>query len=125
MATIQEVFNRLEEIKKEQKEYKNSFKDSLENSDKYKKITEEMKVLREKKKQMETMAKQEMGAAYQKIEDLKLELDTQKEMLSDISVTTLMKGETVEAQDQYGNVYEPVWTVKFRKNMSKSKPIEL
>jgi len=125
MKTVQEVFDRLAEIKKEQKNVKGAYKDALDNSDNYRKVVEDLKSLREKKKQIETMAKQELGDAYQKIEDLSLEMKGQKEMLSDAAVSSLMKGETVEVKDEYGNAYEPVWSVSFRKNISKSKPVEL
>ena len=125
MNNVQEVFDRISQIKKEQKSCKGAYKDALDNSDNYRKITEQLKALREKKKQSETIIKQELGAQYQKIEDLDLEMKSHKEMLSDTAITTLMKGDTVEVKDEYGNVYEPVWTVKFKKNMSKSKPLEL
>lgn len=125
MKNIQEVFDRMSEIKNEQKSAKNAYKDALDNSDSYRKLNEDLKMLREKKKQTETIIKQELGEQYKKIEDLDLELKGQKEMLSDVAITTLMKGETVEVKDQYGNAYEPVWSVSFKKNMSKTKPMEL
>lgn len=125
MKTVQEVFSRLAEIKKEQKATKSAYKDALDNSDNYKKIVEELKALREKKKQIETMTQKELGAAYLKIEDLDLELKGQKEMLNDVAIASLMKGDTVEVKDEYGNAYEPVWSVSFKKNLSKTKPMEL
>lgn len=125
MQSIQEAFDRISQIKKEQKNAKAAYKDALENSDNHRKISEELKSLREKKKQVETIIKKDLGDIYQKIEDLDLELKGQKEMIGDIAISSLMKGDTVEVKDEYGNFYEPVWSVKFKKNESKSKPIEL
>lgn len=125
MKNIQEVFDRISQIKKEQKNAKGAYKDALDNSDSYRKLTEELKTLKEKKKQTETIIQREMGTEFQKMEDLKLEMESNKEMLSDIALTTVMKGETVEVKDEYGNVYEPVWSVKFKKNESKTKPMAL
>lgn len=125
MKNIQEVFDRISQLKKEQKNAKGAYKDALDNSDNYRKMTEELKTLKEKKKQTETLIQRELGAQFQKIEDLKLEMESNKEMLSDIALTTVMKGETVEVKDEYGNVYEPVWSVKFKKNESKTAPVEL
>ncbi len=122
MKNIQEVFDRISQIKKEQKSAKGAYKDALDNSDNYRKITDELKTLKEKKKQTETVIQRELGEQFQKIEDLKLEMESNKEMLSDIALTTVMKGETVEVKDEYGNVYEPVWSVKFKKNESKILP---
>lgn len=125
MKNIQEVFDRISQLKKEQKNAKGAYKDALDNSDNYRKMTEELKMLKEKKKQTETLIQRELGAQFQKIEDLKLEMESNKEMLSDIALTTVMKGETVEVKDEYGNVYEPVWSVKFKKNESKTNPPQL
>ncbi len=125
MKNIQEVFDRISQLKKEQKNAKGAYKDALDNSDNYRKMTEELKALKEKKKQTETLIQRELGAQFQKIEDLKLEMESNKEMLSDIALTTVMKGETVEVKDEYGNVYEPVWSVKFKKNESKTNPPQL
>lgn len=116
MQNIQEVFNRIREIKKEQKDLKDMYKDALAQADEYDEIVEEMKTLREKKKQIEARIQQEMGRAYEKLEDLKNEVETEKEMLNDIAITTLMKGETVEVKDEYDNPYEPTWKVSFKKN---------
>lgn len=125
MKNIQEVFDRISQLKKEQKNAKGAYKDALDNSDNYRKMTEELKTLKEKKKQTETLIQRELGAQFQKIEDLKLEMESNKEMLSDIALTTVMKGETVEVKDEYGNIYEPVWSVKFKKNESKTNPPQL
>lgn len=125
MKNIQEIFDSLSRIKKEQKECKNIYKDALENTSHYKETVEQLKALREKKIQMETRVKQELGQQYQKIEDLELDLKGQKEMLNDVAIASLMKGDTVEVKDEYGNAYEPVWSVTFRKNLSKIKPIDL
>ncbi len=125
MKNIQEVFDRISQIKKEQKSAKGAYTDALDNSDSYRKMSEELKTLREKKKQAETLIQRELGAQFQKIEDLKLEMESQKEMMSDIALTTVMKGETVEVKDEYGNFYEPVWSVKFKKNESKTPTGEL
>lgn len=115
MQNIQEVFDRLREIKKEAKDLKDMYKDALVQADEYDEIVEQIKTLREKKKQIETRIQAEMGRAYEKLDDLKREVDTNKEMLSDIAMTTLMKGETVEVKDEYDNVYEPSFKVNFKK----------
>ena len=64
MNNIQEAFDRINQIKKEQKNAKSAYKDALENSDNHRKISEEMKSLREKKKQVETIIKKELGDMY-------------------------------------------------------------
>jgi len=127
MKSVQEVFNHLLEIKREQKEYATAYKNALDNTDNYTEITEQLKKLREKKKQLETAVKNQLGKAYEKLEELKADMQSEKEMLSDVAITTLMGGETVQVQDEYENVYEPVWSVKFKKTNLETvkKPQEM
>ena len=46
MQNIQEVFNKIREMKKEQKDLRDMYKDALVQADKYEEIVEEIKVLR-------------------------------------------------------------------------------
>lgn len=115
MQNVQEVFNKIREMKKEQKDLRDMYKDALAQADEYEEIVEEIKTLREKKKQIETRIQAELGRAWEKFDDLKREVETEKEMLNDIALTTLMKGETVEVKDEFNNAYEPVWKVNFKK----------
>ena len=115
MQNIQEVFNKIREMKKEQKDLRDMYKDALMQADKYEEIVEEIKVLREKKKEIETRIQGQLGRSYEKLEDLKLETETHKEMLNDIAISTLMKGETVMVKDEFENAYEPIWKVNFKK----------
>ena len=116
MQDIQEVFNRIQQIKKQQKDLRNSYKDALNNSGEYAEIGEKLRTLRERKKQIELSIKSDMGSDYTKLEDLKIDLESDMEMLSDMALTKMMKGETIEIKDEYDNKYEPVFTVRFKKD---------
>lgn len=116
MQNIQEVFNHIREMKKEQKDLRDMYKDALVQADEYEEIVEQIKVLREKKKEIETRIQGQLGRAYEKFEDLKREVDMQKEMMNDIALSTLMKGETVVVKDEFDNDYEPNWKVAFKKS---------
>lgn len=115
MQDIQQTFSKIREIKKEQKNLREMYKDALAQADKYEEIVEEIKVLREKKKIIEEKIQVGLGRSWEKLEDLKIEMETEKEMLSDIALSTLMKGETVAVKDEFENAYEPVWKVNFKK----------
>lgn len=118
MKSIQEVFDRLLEMKKDQKEYKNAYKDALDNMDNYRDIVEQIKNLREKKKQIETSVKNQLGGSYVRLEEIKYDIKSEKDMLADAAITALTEGKIVEVKDEYGNIYEPVWSVKFKKSNS-------
>lgn len=120
MQNIQEVFNHIREMKKEQKDLRDMYKDALVQADEYEEIVEQIKVLREKKKEIEMRIQGQLGRAYEKFEDLKREVDMQKEMMNDIALSTLMKGETVVVKDEFDNDYEPNWKVAFKKTNAGS-----
>ena len=115
MQNIQDVFNHIREMKKEQKDLRDMYKDALVQADEYEEIVEKIAELREKKKQIEARIQLQLGRAYEKLEDLKHEVDTEKEMMNDIALSTMMKGETVVVKDEWDNEYEPNWKVGFKK----------
>ena len=52
MANIQEIFNRIQETKNKQKEIKAMYRDALANSFEYNEVTDKLKKLKEKKKEI-------------------------------------------------------------------------
>lgn len=115
MQNIQEVFLRVQENKKKLKDLKETYKDALANEIEYKSIVEQLKTLREKKKQIEYMVKESFKGEFTQMEDLQIDIKSDQEMLSDIALSQVMKGETVEVKDEYENGYEPNFSVKFKK----------
>ena len=115
MQNIQEIFDRIQKHKKEQKELKSAYKDALAVSLPYKKIVEEAKELREKKKQMEFSIKEDFVAEFTKLEALEVDIASDVEMLNDLAITQIMKGESVSVTDQYQNAYDPIFSVRFKK----------
>ena len=115
MQNLQEIFDRIQKKKKEFKELKAMYRDALEHDTRYKSIVDELKNLKEKKKQIETDVQVDMGENFDKMEELKGDIESDKMMLSDIAMTTLMDGKTVEVTDQYNNRYEPDFRVNFKK----------
>jgi len=115
MQDIQEIFNKIEESKKQMKELKSSFKEALEAVQEYQLVQEEMKALREKRKRIEQATKEQFSAEITKIEDLKIDIESDMEMLSDIAISKITKGEAIGITDKYSNEYEPIFKVKFKK----------
>jgi hypothetical protein len=116
MDKLQDVFNRIQENKKEQKKIKSSYRDALASSVQYKKITDEIKELRQKKKEVEDSIKADFHNEFTKLDDIKIDLESDYELLSDIALTQLMKGETVKVTDEFEVNYDPIFSVKFKKS---------
>lgn len=115
MENIQEVFNRMQENKKKQKDIRQAYKHSLESSAEYMEIVDKLKTLRERKKQIEAATKESFSGELTKLDDLKIDLESDSVVLSDLVLSDLVKGKTVEVVDQYDNKYEPIFKVNFKK----------
>ncbi len=115
MVNIQEIFNRLEETKRKQKDIRKMFKDALANSSEYTEIIEKIKVLRDRRVQIEDSIKADFSSEFTKLDDYKIDIASDSELLSDAALTKLMKGETVEIVDDKDTKYVPVFSVKFKK----------
>ncbi len=115
MSKIQEIYDRINQFKEEQKAIRQAYKDELTNNQEYQEIKDELESLKQQKKEIENVIKQSMVKDFEKLEDLKLDIDTDNEMISDLAFNKLMKGETVEITDEWGNKYMPIFKVKFEK----------
>lgn len=119
MQDIQSLFSRMKEINEEQRTIRKEYKDLLSHDTEHQRLTEEMKTMREQKKLVESHAQEQMGTRYQRYEELCGEVADLKQMISDIAMTTLMKGESIEVSDEYDTLYEPQFSVSFKKTNAK------
>lgn len=115
MQSIQEIFNRIQEIKQKQKDIKSAYRDALTQNQEYKEIEEKLKSLRARKKTIEVAVRADFSGEFTKLDDFKIDLASDMELLTDAALTKMMKGETVEVEDQYHNTYQPQWNVRFKK----------
>jgi superfamily I DNA and/or RNA helicase len=115
MPNVQEIFDRIQKTKKEQKEIKDMYRDALSNSKLLQEVSEELKTLKEKKKGIEDSIRADFNAEFEKLETLKSDIENDSMLLSDAALTMAMKGEMIEIKDQYDNKYEPIFRVQFKK----------
>jgi len=109
MQDIQKIFDDIQKLKKERRGLSKEYKFSLDHDDKYQEIVEKLKKLREKKKNIED------GNKSPRLDEIKDEIASANEMISDIAISTLMNGESVYLKDEYDNEYEPAYKVTFKK----------
>ena len=115
MQNIEEVFNKIKEIKKEQKKIRDMYRDALSHSAEYREVMEEFKKLKDNKKQIETNIQVDFSSEMDKLGRLKQSIADSEQMLSDIAITRYAEGKNIEIKDENDNIYEPIFTVKFRK----------
>ena len=116
MSRLQETYNDLLDVKMERRDLSKTIKDELSHNAEYNKITEEMKILREKKKSIENEVKSHALKDAQRLDDLKLEIMSLQELLSDLSLNMYLAKEQVEVVDKADQRWVPSFSVKFRKD---------
>ena len=104
MSQLQLVFDRIQKSKKEVKEIKAMYNDALNNSQEYQRIIEQQKVLKINKKVIESRVKGEFESELDKLDVLKNEIKSDSQLLSDISVAMVAKGEIIEVKDENDSV---------------------
>lgn len=115
MSKLNEVFKRLQEQQKVQRDLKKMYREALAVNGNYHEVLEELEALKIKKKQIESAVKSDLKEEFDKLEGLKLNIAGDKQMLSDIALTQLTKGEEVKVIDENQVEYEPLFTVRFQK----------
>ncbi len=115
MSKLNEVFKRLQEQQKKQRELKKMYREALAVNGNYHEVVEELEALKIKKKQIEASVKADLKEEFDKLEGLKLNIAGDKQMLSDIALTQLTKGEAVKVTDENQVEYEPLFSVRFQK----------
>ena len=115
MSKLQEVFMRITESKSEQKKINKMYRDALDNAAEYRQVVETLKQSRERKKQIEETVKEDFSSEFARLDTLKLDLQNDMMLISDIALTQLVKGEKVEVKDKNDDTYEPLFTVRFKK----------
>ncbi|MBN1778889.1 MAG: hypothetical protein JW816_01560 [Candidatus Buchananbacteria bacterium] len=111
MRDIQSVFDRSQDLKRKQRELKRAYRDSLDQSLQYQQVVEKLDELKEKKKSIEATIKKD----FPQLDKLKNDIASDAEMLSDLALNSLIKGQPIDITDEYKNKYEPVLSVRFRK----------
>ncbi len=113
--SLPDVFKRIQERKKEGRELKAMYRDSLANNAMYQEVKEELENLKIKKKKIEESVKSELKEEIDKLEGIKLNIAGDSQLLSDIAVKNLVEGEEIKIIDENKVEYEPIFTVKFKK----------
>lgn len=114
MAKLEEIYKRLEVSKKKKREIGKMMKDELTHNARYQELVEEMKTLREEKKGIEQDVRAS-SSEFSQLDGLKLDIQTDQELLADIALNMYVKDENVEIIDEYDNAWYPVFNVKFKK----------
>jgi len=115
MQNLKEIHDRMNGSKRERRDLKKRVKEAFAQSKPYQDVLEQMKSLKAKQAQIEAAINREYQQEIDQIENLKKSIDEDAQMLSDVSLSMLMKGETVEIKDDDDTRYTPEFKVRFKK----------
>ena len=90
-------------------------RDELVQDTRYRELTEEMKKLRDERKSIENEIKGHT-ASPQELDELKIEIQTDQELLADIALNMFTDKQSVEILDEYDQRWVPLFSVKFVKD---------
>lgn len=112
--SIDAVFARLEDKKRQLKDRKARAQDDLRNNSRYTEIVERMAELKAERKAIEMEIVTQ--ADRDEMEDMKVDIKTDKILLTDLTLNKYVSGETVEVIDEYHRSHNPIFSVTFKKS---------
>ena len=117
MQNAQEIFDRIQETKRKIKDIRTFLKSKYKEVSEYVEIQDKKKTLNQKQKLITMEVDSHYPDEITKLEDMKIDLDSDKEMLNDILLTKLMKGEDVELKNNPNRdqMMLPIFAVKLVK----------
>lgn len=115
MPKLEEVHGRLQKKKKQKREIVRSFADELRNNARYMEILEKMEELKAEKKSIENEARAR-DLDVGKLEDLKVDIQSDTILLADIALNMYVQQMPVEITDELNAKWVPVFKVNFKKS---------
>lgn len=116
MQQLQMAFTELQVKKKRQRELNARYRDALASSTQLTEVEDQLKTLRAKRQTILIGIREGMSKELEELDTLKVDIKNQQQLLSDAALTMYAKGEKVEVEDEYHNVYNPEFSVKFKKS---------
>lgn len=115
MSKLQEIHARIRANKEEKRKVNVIFKDVLAQSKPYQDVVEELAELKAKKARIENEIRSEFTKELERLEKIALDVKSDEMLLTDLSLTMLMKGQSLELIDENDQKYEPVFKINFKK----------
>ncbi len=116
MPDLKEIHARIRAKKDEKKKIKVIVKDVFDQSKPLQDVIEELKTLKAKKAQLENELRSDFQTELEQLERISLDVKTDEMLLTDLSLTMLMKGETLAVTEENDVKYEPVFRITFKKS---------
>lgn len=110
----QTFFDKVNVNKSKIKELTQVYNDILINTGEYNDLKEQLIKIKSRIEQIKINAEIEMGRDYETLEGLKIEMRSDKQLLSDVAVSKLANGKEAKVEDSHGNVFIPVYNANYK-----------
>lgn len=114
MQNAQEIYNRLSQNRRKAADIRKQLKDEYMSVDEYVDLMEQRKQLTSSMKVLKEAVNARHPELVTSLEDLKIDIASDKELLSDILLTGMMRGESVELENEYHQEVLPIFTVSLK-----------
>jgi len=112
---LQLVFSETDKKRNRLRELKALIKEQLEGKQEFQEIKETSESLRARKKTLKLAINDDNKTECEEIERLETDIKSQKQLISDVAIKDYVAGKEIKVTDSYGNILEPVFSVKFVK----------
>ena len=116
LQRIKELHQEISQKQKRKKDLGQTIKDAFGNYKEFKDIEEQMKGLRERRKQIEALVRQQYSSEFNDLDELSSDIKDTKMVLSDLIWNEVMKNNTVEIVDEWDNHYVPQIVASLKKD---------
>lgn len=111
---LQLFFDQSLKLKNDASEIKASIADALKSSKEYQKAVNTYETALAEKNMIKKSIEDDFSKDLDKLSEIKIEINEKDVVMTDVALSELMKGETVEFEHN-GQKYEASWKVKFKK----------
>lgn len=116
MTQVQDVYVRFRKNKEDQKKIRAAYREALNNVPEHGDTVDKIKALREQKRQIEEKVRAQFSKEFEQIDELKTSESEDKELLADLVLSHLIKGEIVKVRDEHNNSYDPIVKITFQRS---------
>ncbi|MBU0613801.1 hypothetical protein KJ766_00765 [Patescibacteria group bacterium] len=116
MPNLESVYKRIQKNKKEKNQISKMLRDELASNQRYQELVEKLTKLRLEKKAIEDEVKSVSKSDISRMDDLKVEIQTDIELISDIALNMYVQKENVEIIDENDQKWYPQFKVAFKRS---------
>lgn len=117
------VFSELDNIKNKLKVAKNDLKEIMDNDDEFESLNEKKKKIALNLSAVKSKIKADNSDLISLIDELSINLKSQKQLLSDKALTDIVSGKNIEIKHK-GFIYQPEFSVKYVKTSKEDEDNE-